>query len=166
MFVSGVVPAATAVAKSSCFYVSVRTITTRFREFTESLRAFMPRPRKTKKEKLLAGTLNATREAARKKTADPRSELEDAREALEAMRQNLRLATAKIAESGLLITTTVSDSHGRHAVVERINPAVGVQAAAMRAIKSLKKQILELEEEVNEQESNKQQDEERSEFAV
>jgi len=38
------------------------------------------------------------------------------------MKQNLRLATAKIAESGLLITTTVSDSHGRHAVVERINP--------------------------------------------
>jgi hypothetical protein len=108
----------------------------------------MPAHRKTKKEKLLAGTFKKTREAARKTVADPASELEDARTALDAMKQNLKLATQQIAEKGLLIQTQIADSHGRFTTVERINPAIRVQAAAMKAIKSLKQQVAALEEDV------------------
>lgn len=107
----------------------------------------MPAPRKTKREKELNGTLRKDREAARTKPSDPRSELEDAREALEAMKQNMRQATQLLAEKGLMVTTQIADSHGKFTDVQRVNPAVKVQREAMRAIKSLKKQIAELEEE-------------------
>ena len=108
----------------------------------------MPAHRKTRKEKELAGTLKKSREQARNKRADPQSELEDAREALAAMKVNLKLATQQIAAKGLLITTQIADSHGRFTTVERINPAIRVQVAAMKAIASLKHQIAALEEEV------------------
>jgi hypothetical protein len=118
----------------------------------------MPAHRKTKKEKLLNGTLRKNREAARTKPADPKTELEDAREALAAMKQNLKLATAQIAEKGLLVTTQIADSHGKFTTVERINPAIKVQAAAMKAIASLKRQITQLEEEVKSPATSEQQE--------
>jgi len=114
----------------------------------------MPAHRKTRKEKELAGTLKKSREAERKTVADPASELEDARTALEAMKQNLKLATQQIASKGLLITTQIADSHGRFTTVERINPAIRVQAAAMKAIKSLKQQVAALEEDVKHTDAN------------
>ncbi len=109
----------------------------------------MPAHRKTKKEKELLGTLRKAREEARTKPSDPQSELQDAREALEAMRQNMRQATLQITAKGLMVTTQIADSHGRKFTeVQRLNPAVKVQREAMRAIKSLKRQIVELEEEI------------------
>jgi len=108
----------------------------------------MPAHRKTKKEKELVGTLRKAREEARTKPSDPQSELQDAREALEAMKQNMRQATQQIAEKGLMVATMISDSHGKFTEVQRLNPAVKVQREAMRAIKSLKRQIAELEEEI------------------
>jgi DNA-binding ferritin-like protein len=107
----------------------------------------MPTPRKTKREKELLGTLRKAREEARTKSSDPQSELEDAREALEAMKQNMRQATHLLAEKGLMVTTQIANTHGKFTEVQRVNPAVKVQREAMRAIKSLKKQIAELEEE-------------------
>jgi cell fate (sporulation/competence/biofilm development) regulator YmcA (YheA/YmcA/DUF963 family) len=108
----------------------------------------MPAPRKTKKEKALIGTLRKDREAARTKLSDPQSELQDAREALEAMKQNMRQATQLLAEKGLMVTTQIANTHGKFTEVQRVNPAVKVQREAMRAIKSLKRQITELEEEI------------------
>jgi hypothetical protein len=108
----------------------------------------MPAPRKTTKEKLLNGTLRKAREEARTKPSDPKSELEDAREALEAMKQNMRAATQQIAEKGLMVTTQISNTHGKLVEVLRLNPAVKVQREAMRAIKSLKRQIVDLHEEI------------------
>jgi hypothetical protein len=108
----------------------------------------MPAHRKTKKEKLLTGTYKKTREQARKTVEDPASELADAREALAAMKLNLKLATASIAEKGLLIQTQIADSHGRFTTVERINPSVRLQQQCMRIVASLKRQIRELEEDV------------------
>jgi uncharacterized protein GlcG (DUF336 family) len=122
--------------------------------------------RKSKREKELYGTLKKSREAARTKPSDPQTEMEDAREALEAMKQNMRQATQQIAESGLMVTTQIADSHGKFTDVQRVNPAVKVQREAMRAIKSLKRQIAELQEEINEQEKNKQQAEDAEEFAI
>jgi len=104
--------------------------------------------RKTKKQKELLGTLRKAREEARTKPSDPQSELQDAREALEAMKQNMRQATQQIAEKGLMVATQIADSHGKFTEVQRLNPAVKVQREAMRAIKSLKRQIAELEEEI------------------
>src|SRR6266478_7670851 len=104
--------------------------------------------RKTKKQKELLGTLRKAREEARTKPSDPQSELEDAREALEAMKQNMRQATQQIAENGLMVVTQISDSHGKFTEVLRVNPAIKVQREAMRAIKSLKRQIVELQEEI------------------
>ncbi len=104
--------------------------------------------RKTKKQKELLGTLRKAREEARTKPSDPQSELQDAREALEAMKQNMRQATQQIAEKGLMVATMIADSHGKFTEVQRVNPAVKVQREAMRAIKSLKRQIVELEEEI------------------
>jgi hypothetical protein len=108
----------------------------------------MPAPRKTKKEKQFNGTLRKAREAARAKPEDPQSELQDAREALEAMKQNMRQATQQIAEKGLMVATQISDSHGKFTEVLRVNPAIKVQREAMRAIKSLKRQIVDLHEEI------------------
>jgi len=126
----------------------------------------MPAHRKTKKEKELFGTLRKAREEARTKPSDPQSELQDAREALEAMKQNMRQATQQIAENGLMVVTQISDSHGKFTEVQRVNPALKVQREAMRAIKSLKRQIAELQEEINEQEKSKQQEEDAEEFAI
>jgi hypothetical protein len=126
----------------------------------------MPAHRKTKKEKELIGTLRKAREEARTKPADPQSELQDAREALEAMKQNMRQATQEISAKGLMVATQISNSHGKFTEVLRINPAVKVQREALRAIASLKRQLSQLEEEINERDKEKQQEEERSEFAV
>jgi hypothetical protein len=126
----------------------------------------MPAHRKSKALKELHGTLRKAREAARTKPSDPQTELEDAREALESMKQNMRQATQQIAENGLMVLTQIADTHGKFKGVLRLNPAVKVQREAMRAIKSLKRQIAELQEEINEQEKSKQQEEERSEFAM
>jgi len=46
-----------------------------------------------------------------------------------------------------MVATQISDSHGKFTEVQRINPAVKVQREALRAISSLKRQILQLEEE-------------------
>ena len=126
----------------------------------------MPAHRMTKKEKAARGTLRKAREEARTKPADPQSELQDAREALEAMKQNMRQATQEISAKGLMVATQISDSHGKFTDVQRINPAVKVQREALRAISSLKRQILQLEEEINERKKKKQQADEISEFAV
>jgi hypothetical protein len=113
----------------------------------------MPAQRKLKSDKQHKGTLRKSREAKRAaKTSNPQSELEDAREALAAMRQNLRLSTAELAARGLLIKTAVLDHHGKATVAERINPAVRVQREALKSIASLKKQIAVLEEEARERE--------------
>lgn len=80
--------------------------------------------------------------------ADPAQELADAQTALDAMRQNLKLATAEIAEKGLLVTTQIADSHGKFTTVERINPAIKVQREALRTIGVLKRQIEQLQKEV------------------
>ena len=88
---------------------------------------------------------------AKKKKAlvsDPSAELNDAQEALAAMRQNLKLSTKEIASKGLLIQTVICDSHGKPVKVERINPALKTQREALRAIGVLKKQIADLQKEV------------------
>lgn len=89
---------------------------------------------KTKKKKLLV--------------ADPAAELADATEALAAMKQNLKLATKAIADKGLFVKTQIADSHGKFTTVERINPALKAQREALRAIGVLKKQIADLQKEV------------------
>lgn len=126
----------------------------------------MPAHRKSNAHKELHGTLRKAREAARTKPSDPQTEMEDAREALEAMRLNMRQATQQIAENGLMVPTQIADTHGKFKEVLRLNPAVKVQREAMRAIKSLKRQIAELEEEINEHENKKQEQEDASEFAI
>jgi hypothetical protein len=125
----------------------------------------MARPRKTKNEKLQAGTLRKSREAQRKRPADPRSELEEAREMLEVMKENLRQANSELRNSGLMILTTISDSHGKFTEVRRVNPALRVQAAALKAIASLKKQSAVLEEEAAEKAKQEKEDEKMKEFA-
>lgn len=124
----------------------------------------MAATRKSTKQKLLQDTFKRSREEARKKPANPEEELADCREALEAMKQNQRLATADIAARGLLVQTTVTDSHGKVSKVDRINPSIKVQREAMRAINNLKKQIAGLEEEEKAREQKKKDEKEFSEF--
>ena len=119
----------------------------------------MAATRKSAKQKLLQDTFKKSREEARKKPANPEQELADCREALEAMKQNLRLATADIAERGLLVETAVTDSHGKVSRVDRINPSLKIQREAMRAIGNLKKQIIGLEEEETAREKKKENEE-------
>jgi|HubBroStandDraft_6_1064221.scaffolds.fasta_scaffold102345_3 hypothetical protein len=101
----------------------------------------------------------------KKQPVNPEQELADCREALAAMKQNLQLATADIAKRGLLVKTTVTDSHGKVSKVDRINPSVKIQREAMRAVNNLKKQICGLEEEEKAREEEKKRAERRSEFA-
>jgi hypothetical protein len=121
----------------------------------------MGRPRKTKKEKLLAGTLRKSRE---KLSADPQTELEEAREMLEVFKENLRQANKELREHGLMIQTTISDSHGKFTEVRRVNPSLKIQTAALKAIKSLKQQIGVLEEDAAEKAKQQQDDAELREF--
>src|SRR6266404_6642518 len=124
----------------------------------------MAATRKSAKQKLLQDTFKRSREDARKKPASPEQELADCREALEAMRQNLQLATADIASRGLLVETTVTDSHGKTSKVDRINPSLKIQREAMRAISNLKKQIAGLEEEEKAREQKKKDEDSYSQF--
>jgi hypothetical protein len=80
--------------------------------------------------------------------SDPAAELSDAQTALDAMRQNLKLATQEIAKKGLLVQTVICDSHGKPVKVERINPSIKIQREALRAIGVLKRQIESLQKEV------------------
>ena len=80
------------------------------------------------------------------------TELDDIRAALEAMRQNARLATAEIAKHGLMI----EGSRGRN----KLNPAIKVQREAMRSIAALQKQL-----QVLERENSQNADEEEDPFA-
>jgi hypothetical protein len=120
--------------------------------------------RKSVQQKLLQDTFKKSREQARKKPANPEQELADCREALEAMKQNLRLATADIAERGLLVETAVTDSHGKISKVDRINPSVKIQREAMRAINNLKKQIVGLEEEARDRQKKEHDETQATEF--
>jgi hypothetical protein len=122
--------------------------------------------RKSAKQKLLQDTFKKSREEARTKPANPEQELADCREALEAMRQNLQLATADIASRGLLVETVITDSHGKVSKVDRINPSLKIQREAMRAINNLKKQIAGLEEEEKAREQKKKDEEDSSEFRM
>ena len=124
----------------------------------------MAATRKSAKQKLLQDTFKRSREEARRKPANPDEELADCREALEAMKQNLQLATADIAQRGLLVEATVTDSHGKTSKVDRINPSLKIQREAMRAINNLKKQIAGLEEEEKAREQKKKDEEDANEF--
>jgi hypothetical protein len=124
----------------------------------------MPAKRKSVAEKKLRGTLKAAREAARTKAVDPATELADARETLESMRHNLRLAGAAIKQHGLTIKTVVFDTHKKPIVAERTNPALKIQREALRAISSLKQQIVILESEVEESGAGKSLLDEFAEF--
>jgi hypothetical protein len=124
----------------------------------------MPAHRKTTAEKKLKGTLKKSREAARTKVADPVTELADARETLEAMRHNLRLAGAEIKEHGLMVTTVVFDTHNKPIAAERPNPALKIQREALRAITYLKRQIGILEAELEESGEGKSLLDEFAEF--
>ncbi len=115
-------------------------------------------------QKLLQDTFKKNREEARKKPANPEQELADCREALEAMKQNQRLATVDILQRGLMVETAVTDSHGKVAKVDRINPSIKIQREAMRAISNLKKQIAGLEEEEKAREQKKKDEESYSQF--
>ncbi|HWY42631.1 MAG TPA: hypothetical protein VNX66_03995 [Candidatus Sulfotelmatobacter sp.] len=90
----------------------------------------------------------------------------DCREALEAMKQNLQLATADIASRGLLVETVVTDSHGKVSKVDRINPSLKIQREAMRAINNLKKQIAGLEEEEKARKQKTKDEEDSNEFKM
>jgi len=120
--------------------------------------------RKSVQQKLLQDTFKKNREEARKKPANPEQELADCREALEAMKQNQRLATVDILQRGLMVETAVTDSHGKVAKVDRINPSIKIQREAMRAISNLKKQIAGLEEEEKAREQKKKDEESYSQF--
>ena len=124
----------------------------------------MAATRKSVQQKLLQDTFKKSREEARKKPANPEQELADCREALEAMKQNLRLATADIAGRGLLVETVVTDSHGKVSKVDRINPSLKIQREAMRAINNLKKQIAGLEEEARDKQKKEHEESESTEF--
>ncbi|HTS06793.1 MAG TPA: hypothetical protein VMP68_14535 [Candidatus Eisenbacteria bacterium] len=80
--------------------------------------------------------------------ADPVQELSDANEALEIMKANLRSATAELKKTGLMVTTVITDSNGKHTKVQRVSPMVKVQREALRTIGVLKRQIAQLQEEV------------------
>jgi hypothetical protein len=80
--------------------------------------------------------------------SDPAGELLDAQTALDAMRQNLKLATQDIAKKGLMVQTVICDSHGKPVKVQRINPSIKIQREALRTIGVLKKQIEGLQKEV------------------
>jgi hypothetical protein len=95
---------------------------------------------------------------------DPQSELEEAREMLAVMKENLKQANAELRDGGLMILTTIANSHGKFTEVRRVNPALKVQAAALKAIASLKRQIASLEAEAAEQKKKEQEDLDRKQW--
>jgi hypothetical protein len=124
----------------------------------------MPAKRTTKAEKLRKGTLILSREAKRAIPDDPAQELANAQELLEAMRVNLTLALASIRADGLTVTTVVLDTHKNHVVAQRPNPALKVQRDALRTLATLRRQIIILEEEVEEQAKKFAQEHDFDEF--
>jgi hypothetical protein len=106
----------------------------------------------------------AVKKTKKKVLTNPQSELEEAREMLAVMKDNLKQANAELRENGLMWLTTICNSHGKFTEVRRVNPALRVQAAAVKAINSLKKQIAVLEEEAAAKLKQEKEDEEFKEF--
>jgi hypothetical protein len=111
--------------------------------------------RTSTKQKLLNGTLVKSREAKRRAPADPKRELQKARQLLSDMRWNFKLAGDAIHTYGMRMEFVSLDKN-KHAVrVLKSNPALKVQADAIRWIRTLTAEIQVLEEHVAEAEKKK-----------
>lgn len=105
-------------------------------------------PNVAKSVKVLKGTLRKSKTGAPRSAADVEQDITDTREAIAAMHTNLRMATADILENGMTVETTVTDSHGKAVTAQRINPAFKVQREALAALRSFKRYLVILEEEL------------------
>jgi hypothetical protein len=104
-------------------------------------------PRTTFADKKAKGTVRKSKETPRT-AAEVRADLKDVREGIAAMHHNLQLATAAILTDGMTIETTVTDSHGKTTPTQRVNPAFKVQREALAALRSFKRYLAVLQEEL------------------
>lgn len=104
-------------------------------------------PRTTFADKKAKGTARKASDTPRT-AAEVRADLKDVREAIAAMHHNLQLATAAILTDGMTIETTVTDSNGKTTPTQRVNPAFKVQREALAALRSFKRYLAILQEEL------------------
>jgi hypothetical protein len=104
-------------------------------------------PRTTFADKKLKGTQRKSSDTPRT-AAEVRNDLKDVREAIAAMHHNLQLATAAILANGMTIETTVTDSNGKTTPTQRVNPAFKVQREALAALRSFKRYLVILQDEL------------------
>jgi hypothetical protein len=104
-------------------------------------------PRTTFADKNLKGTQRKTSDTPRT-AAEVRADLKDVRDGIAAMHSNLRLATADILANGMMVETVVTDSHGKATPAQRVNPAFKVQREALSALRSFKRYLVILQDEL------------------
>lgn len=104
-------------------------------------------PRTTFADKAIKGTQRKSKDFQRT-ASEVRADLKDVREGIAAMHHNLQLATAAILTDGMTIETTVTDSHGKAVPTTRVNPAFKVQREALAALRSFKRYLVILQDEL------------------
>ena len=120
--------------------------------------------KKSKALKKLAGTYQRAKEKKPRTEADIKEEISEVKEAIDAMRVSLRLATQELGSKGLMVLTVVTDSNGRHAKVRRLNPAAKAQKDALKMQQSLRKQLAGLEAELESAGVTTEEDNELDQF--
>lgn len=104
-------------------------------------------PRTTFADKTIKGTLRKGKDVPRT-AAEVRADLKDVRDGIAAMHANLRLATADILTKGMMVEAVVTDSHGKATPTQRVNPAFKVQREALAALRSFKRYLVILQDEL------------------
>jgi hypothetical protein len=120
--------------------------------------------KKTKALKKLAGTYQKAKEKKPRIAADIHQEIVEVKEAIDAMRVALRLATQELGKKGLMVLTTVTDSNGAFMKVHKLNPAAKAQKDSLKMQQSLRKQLAGLEAELDSSTVKTDEDDELADF--
>jgi hypothetical protein len=120
----------------------------------------------TEKEKAVRGTAQRCRARKTRTLRVIRREIRELRRLMLDMAFNVELARKSLRADGFLIEMLVANSHGKHEKTRRLNPAFKIQNDALKALKSLNRQMTILCEEHDAAEAAQQKAEEASEFRI
>jgi len=120
----------------------------------------------SEKEKAVKGTAQRCRARGPRSLRIVRRDIRDLRKVISDLTFNVVLARKSLRADGCLIDVLVSDSHGKLERTRRLNPAFKIQTDALKALKSLNRQMDFLSEERDAAEAAQRKTEEDGEFRI
>jgi hypothetical protein len=120
----------------------------------------------SEREKKARGTAQRCRAREARTLRVIRRQMRELRGVISDMAYNLELSRKSLRADGCLIEVLVANSNGRLEKTRRLNPALKIQTDALKALKSLNRQMDFLCEEREAAEANQKKSDEFSEFSI